>query len=168
MCSPWVLPHHRSCLSTWLCLSWHYSANQTESTEATRNCSTPSEVFSAFSLYGVPRNGSQLCNVRQINTCMSLVKNPSSRVLSHACFSRTSSLLYLLQQNVPSQVCLSPSPVSTFLKHSFMCLLQQHTIQHNRLSTGPLSFYFDVSHWTGQRLTLKGQATKSRLLTGRF
>ena len=26
-CPPWVLPHHMSCLSTCVCLSWHHSAN---------------------------------------------------------------------------------------------------------------------------------------------
>jgi hypothetical protein len=46
-------------------------------------------------------------------------------------FSKTSSLLYLLSRNVPSQVCLSLSPVSTLRKHSFTCLPQQNSIQHN-------------------------------------
>ena len=45
------------------------------------------------SLCGVLTNAAQLHNVRQTNTCMSLAKSPSSRVLPHACFSRTSFLL---------------------------------------------------------------------------
>ena len=39
-----------------------------------------------------------------------LAKNPSSHVLSHACFSRTSFHLCLLQLNVPSRVCPSKTP----------------------------------------------------------
>jgi hypothetical protein len=65
--------------------------------------------FWCVSLYGVPTNAAPCYNVRQSNSCVLLVKNPSSRVLSHACFSRTSSLLCLLQQNVPSRVGLSLS-----------------------------------------------------------
>ena len=123
--------------------------NQPESMEAARNCSTPPEVFWCISLYGVLTNVAQLCNVRQTNTCVLLAKNPSSHVLSRACFSRTSSLLCLLQWNVPSRVCLSLSPVSTSGKHSFMCLPQQNTIQHNWLSKEPLSFHFRFvsRHW---------------------
>ena len=82
--------------------------------------------------------------ITQISTCVSLAKNPLSCVLSHVCFSRTSSLLYLLQWNVPSQVCLSLSPVSTSGKHSFTCLPQQNTIWHNWISKEPLSLYFKV------------------------
>ena len=96
--------------------------------EAARNYSTPSEGFWYVSLYGVLTKAAQLHNVRQTNACVSLAKNPSSHVLSHACFSRTSSLLCLLQQNrsfksllslshlcplkqnVPSCVCLSKTP----------------------------------------------------------
>ena len=66
------------------------------------------KLFGAF-LCGVPTKAVQLCSVRQTNTCVSLAKNPSSRVLSRACFSRTSSLLCLLQQNVPFRVGLSLS-----------------------------------------------------------
>jgi hypothetical protein len=102
-----------------------------------------------FSLWS-PDNGAQLCNVRWTNTCVSLAKNPSSCVLSCACFSKTCFLLCLLHLNVPSQVCLSLSPVSASAKHSSICLLnkmsfhlcplqenthlclpQQNTIQHN-------------------------------------
>ena len=53
--------------------------------------------FWCVSLYGVSTNAAQLHSIRQTNTCVSLAKNPSSRVLSHVCFSRTSTLLYLLQ-----------------------------------------------------------------------
>lgn len=119
---------HRSCLSTWVCLSWHHSANQPKSAEVARNCSTLSEGFWCISHYGIQTNATQLCNVRQTNTHVLLAKNPSSCVLSRTCFSRTSSLLCLFQQNVPSLVCLCLSPVTTWGKHSFMCLPQQNTI----------------------------------------
>ena len=89
-----------------------------------------SRIFCCISFYGIPTNWAQLCNIRQTNTCMSLVKNPSSHVFSHACFSRTSSLLCLLQLNVPFQICLSLSPMSTSGKHCFMYLPQRNTIQH--------------------------------------
>ena len=84
-----------------------------------------------FCLSKVLRNAAKLRNVRRTDTCPLLAKNPSSRVLSCACFSRTSSLLCLLQLNVPSRVCLSLSPVSTSRKHSFTYLPQQNTTQHN-------------------------------------
>jgi hypothetical protein len=67
-----------------------------------------------------------------VDQYMCLVKKDSStHVLSHACFTRTSFLLCPLQLNVPSRICLSFSPVSTSGKHSFTCLPQQNTIQHN-------------------------------------
>ena len=91
-----------------------------------------------FSLWS-PDNGAQLCNVRWTNTCVSLAKNPSSRVLSCACFSRTSSLLCLLQWNVPSWVCLSLSPVSTSGQQSF--LHNTPVPQHNWLQE-PLHLLF--------------------------
>ena len=81
------------------------------------------KFFWCVSLYGVPTYAAQPQNVRQINTCVLLVKNPSSHVLSHACFSRTSFLLCLLQLNIPSRVCPSKTPFK-------------------RLSKEPLSFYF--------------------------
>ena len=97
----WVL--HGSCLSVWVCLCCHHSANQPKSIEAAaRNCSTPPEVSWCVSLYGVLTNADQLCNVRQTNTCVLLAKSSLSCVLSHACFSLTTSLLCLLQLNVPS------------------------------------------------------------------
>jgi hypothetical protein len=85
-CPPWVLPQHvqLSQMTSQICGSG-------------RNCSTSPEVFFGVSLYGVPTNAAQLCNVRWTNTCMSLSKNLSTCVLSCACFSRTSSLLCLLQ-----------------------------------------------------------------------
>ena len=48
-CPLWVLPHYMFCLSMWFCLSWHHSANQPESTEASRSCSTPPEGFLLWS-----------------------------------------------------------------------------------------------------------------------
>ena len=102
MCPPQALPQHN-------CLSWHHSAYQPESTEVARSLDTPPEVFWCISLYGVLKISAQPQCVRQTNTCVLLAKNPSSCVLSHACFSRTSSLLCLLQPNIPSQVCLSLS-----------------------------------------------------------
>jgi hypothetical protein len=80
-------------------------------------------VFWCISFHEVLTNATQLCSVRQTSTRVSLAKNPSSRVLSRACFSRTSSLLCLLQQIVPSHVCPNKTP-------------------SNRLSNGPLSFHF--------------------------
>jgi hypothetical protein len=125
------------CLSqlTSLCLSaWVW--------ESGKKLSTPPEVFGVF--HGVPTNEAQLHSVRGINAYMSLAKNPSTHALSHACFSR----------NILS-------PVSASGKHSFMCLLQQNTIQHNGLSKEPLSFHFS-SVWprcrnSGECLSWKGR-----------
>jgi hypothetical protein len=103
MCPPlasvYALPQHMSYLS------WHDSANQPKFSEEARNCNS---FLVHFSLW-VQINGCQLPNVKWTNTCVSLAKNPSSCVLSRACFSRTSSFLCLLQLNVPSWVCLSLS-----------------------------------------------------------
>jgi hypothetical protein len=112
-CIPLVVPQYTSCLSVYVCLGWHHSANQPESEEVTRNSSTSPEVFWFVSLYEVLINAAQLWNVRQTNTCMSLAKNPSSRVLSRARFSRTTFLLCLLQLNIPSCVCPSKTPSNT-------------------------------------------------------
>jgi hypothetical protein len=79
------------------------------------------KFFWCVSLYGVPTYAAQLCHVRW----MLLAKNPSSRVLSCACFSRT----FFLQPNISSRACLSLSPVCASAKCSFMCLPQQNTIQ---------------------------------------
>jgi hypothetical protein len=112
-----ILPPNITC-APWVFLSQLTSLCQTESSEVARNCSTPPEGFWSISLYGVPTNAAQLHNIRQTNTRVSLAKNPSSSVLSHACLSRTSFLPCLLQLNVPSWICLSLLPVSTSAKHS--------------------------------------------------
>ena len=93
-------------------------------------------------LHGLSTNAAQLHSVKRTNACMFLAENPSLCVLSRACFSRTSFLLCLLQLNIPSWVWLSFLPVSTSGKHSFMCLPQQNSIQHNWLSKEPLHFHF--------------------------
>ena len=95
--------------------------------EAATNCSTPPKVFWCVFLYVNPANATQLQNIWQTNTCVSSPKNLSSPVLSCACFSRASSLLCLLQQNIPSCVCPSKTP-------------------SNPLSKEPLSFQFN-SRW---------------------
>ena len=132
MCLLQVLPQNMASLSTCICLSWHHSANQPKSTEVARNCSTPPEVFWCISLYGVLTNAAQLHNVRWTNTGVMLAKNPSLRVLSHTNFSRTSSLLCLLQWNVLSRVCLSLSPMSICPRKT----------PSNWPSEVPLSFHF--------------------------
>jgi hypothetical protein len=133
-----------SCLSTWVYLSWHHSANQPESAEVAINCSIPPDIFFfwCISLYGVPTNAAQLHNVRWTNTCTLLAKYLSSCFLSHACLSRTSSFLCMLCWKLPSQVCISLSPVSTSAKCTFMCLTQQNKIQHSWLSIEALGFHF--------------------------
>ena len=128
------------------CLASACASSQPESLGVATNCSTAPEVFWCISVYGDLTNAAQLRSIRWNNMCMSLAKNPSSCVLSHACFSRTSFLLCLLQQNIPSWVCLSLSPVSTSGKHFFTCLPQQNTIQHNWLSKEPSSFHFTHTH----------------------
>ena len=55
----------------------------------------------------------------------------SLTAFSLPCFSRAFFHLCLLQRNIPLHVCLSVSSVSSSGKHSFMCLPQQNTIQHN-------------------------------------
>jgi hypothetical protein len=93
------------------------------------------------SLYGVPTNAAQPHYERRTNTCALLAKNPSSRVLSRACFSRTSSLLRLLQRKIP--LCLCPSKTPS-----------------NRLSKEPLRF-----HFTPQVLPCGGQGTILGVIT---
>jgi hypothetical protein len=94
--------------------------------------------FLYISLYRVPTNAAQLHHVRQTNPCVLLAKTPSSRVHSRACFCRTSSLLRLLQRNVPSEVCIS-------LWH--LCPLEWNTpvcpskTPSDWLSEEPLSFH---------------------------
>jgi hypothetical protein len=75
--------------------------------------STPSEVFWCVSLYGVRTNGAQLCNVRCTNTCVLLSKNPSSHVLSYACFSKISFHSCPPQENTSSHFCPSKTPSDT-------------------------------------------------------
>ena len=125
---------HMPCLSIFICLSWHHSANQPKSTEAARNCSISLDIFLVHFCLWNPTNADQHMDF--------VIKESSSRVLSHACLSRTPFLLCLLQPNVPSWVCLSLSPVSTSGKHSFRCIPQQNTIQHNWISKEPSSFHF--------------------------
>ena len=79
-----------------------------------------------FSLQS-PYKCSSTTQCKADHICMPLLKNPSSCVLSHACFSRTSFLLCLLQLNVPSRVCPSKIP-------------------SNWLSQEPLSFYFTMPY----------------------
>ena len=86
------------------------------------------KFFWCVSLYGVPTHVTQLHSVRQTNTCVSLVKNPSSYVLSRACFSRTSSFLCLLQLNVPSCVCPSKTPSNRLSKEHFKFPLQKPVV----------------------------------------
>jgi hypothetical protein len=131
-------------LSMCICLSWRHSANQPKSEEEARSYSTSPEEFWCISLYEVLTNAAWLHNVRRTDTQVSLVRNPSPCVLSHGCFSRTSSLLCLRQWNIPSRLSLSLSPVSTSGKHSFMSLPQQNTIQHISLSKEPLNFHFSI------------------------
>lgn len=50
--------------------------------------------------YGVMTNGAQQCNVRWINTCALLLKNPSSPILLRVCFSKISSHLCPLQETL--------------------------------------------------------------------
>ena len=99
LCGVLFIPSKHHVSST--CLASACASNHPESLEAAANCSTPPEVFWCISLYG-RTNAAQLCSVRWTNTCVSLAKNLSSRVLSCAYFSRTSFHLCLLQLNIPS------------------------------------------------------------------
>ena len=76
-CPPWVLSHHVSYLSIWVCFSWYYSANQPESLEVARNCSTPPEDFFLlwFSLWSPDKCSSTMqCKMDQY---MHVVKKES-------------------------------------------------------------------------------------------
>ena len=89
-----VLPQHVSLSQlTSLCQSARVCGSSEKHTAR-------SLFFWFVSLYGVPTNGVQLSNVRWTNTCLSLRKTPSSRVLSRACFSRTS--FHLCLSKIPS------------------------------------------------------------------
>ena len=60
------------------------------------------------SVYAAPKVAAQIQNVRWSNTYVLVAKNFFlSCILLCVCFWRTSSLLYLLQWNIPSQACLS-------------------------------------------------------------
>lgn len=91
--------HHVSslCLAEARALPYHMHLISQESLEASTNCTTPPDGFWFVFLYGILTNAAQLCSARWTNTCVWLAQNPSSHDLSCACFSRTSSLLRLLQ-----------------------------------------------------------------------
>ena len=72
-----------------------------------------------------------------------LIKNPSSHVLSRACFSKTFALLCVL--NTPSQVCRSLSPVSTSADHSVTGLPKQNTTQMISQRTLKFSFHLNLA-----------------------
>ena len=83
------------------CLALACASNQAK--EATTNCSTPPEVFFFLVFLSMePDKRSSTTQLRQIHPFTLLAMNPLPHVLLHVCFSRTSSVLYLLQQNVPS------------------------------------------------------------------
>ena len=98
--SPIYTPSKHHVSST--CLASACASNQPKSLEVATNCRRPPEAFLFFSLYSVMTNEVQLCKVRQTNTCVSLAKNLSSHVPSRVCLSRKSSLLCLLQRNIPA------------------------------------------------------------------
>ena len=114
MYHPWVLPQHLSCLST--CLIW---THESDLAKPQKSVSAYITDFWCIFLYGVLIKVAQLCSVRWTNTCESLAKNSISRVLLHACFSRTSFHLCLLnhlcslQENTPSRVFPSTIPPNT-------------------------------------------------------
>ena len=64
-------------------------------------------------------------------------------VLSCVCFNILSPMSVSVKPT--SQVCLGLFPVSTSGKHSFMCLPQQNSIQHNWLFKEPLNVHFKLS-----------------------
>jgi len=86
-----VLPQHVSCPSMCVCLSKtphesvsaHITLPISPSLWEQQETIAHQQKFCGVFLYGVSTKGSQLRTVRQINTCLSLVKNPSSRVFSH-------------------------------------------------------------------------------------
>jgi hypothetical protein len=125
-CPPWFLPQHLSCLSPCISLSWHHS----ESEEAGRNWNTPEEICWCISLYGTPTSAAQLHNVRQTNSCVFLVKNPSSCVLSHVCFSRILSSVYASAKCALKNLCrptdfLKNPPKFHFTLHVSVWLCQE-------------------------------------------
>jgi hypothetical protein len=138
MCPSGVFPQHMSLFQlTSLCQSARVCRSSKKLQHTTRS-------IWCISLYGVPTNGAQLHNVRWASTPY-LYKVYFIVCPLHACFSKTSFLLCLLQGNSPSRVCLGLLPVSTSGKHSFTCLPQQNTIQHNWPFKEPLSFHLKFS-----------------------
>ena len=95
-----------------------------------------------FSL-GLPTNVAQLHNVRQ-SILVWLAKNPSSGVLSRARFSRTSSLLCLLQRNDPYEFALAFHTCVHFNKIFLHVFAQQNTIQLTFQRTLKFLFYYLV------------------------
>jgi hypothetical protein len=95
MSPPWVLSVHLS-VSADITLPILLSPRKRQEAEADHQ-----ECFGGFSLWS-PDKRSSTVHVKQADACVLLAKHPSSCVLSHACFSRKSSLLCLLQQNIPS------------------------------------------------------------------
>lgn len=112
MWSPQVFSHHMSYLSTWACLSktpcefisvyisWHHSANSPESSEATRTWqhTTWSFLCVRFSLKESWQTYlNKACKVDQY-MCV-IIEDPSSCILSRACFSEISFHLCPFQEN---------------------------------------------------------------------
>jgi hypothetical protein len=94
-------------------ISCHHFPNPPKSMEAERSCRNLTRRFWCISLYGVMTNWAQHHNVSWTNTCVPLAKNRLVCILSHACFSKTSFHLCLLQENTPSCVCPSKIPSDT-------------------------------------------------------
>lgn len=105
MCPPSVLPQHRHPISS---CPWKHQLQNTI------------RIFGCVSLYGAPTNAAPLHNVRQTNISVSLAKNPSSRILSHAC----------LTEHPLSCVCFS----EMFLQESALafhtCIHFKETLLH--------------------------------------
>jgi hypothetical protein len=77
------------------------------------------KLFDTISLSRVPTNAAHLHNVRWTNTFALLAKNVPSHVLSHACFSKTSSLLCLLQLNTLHMFSSAKNHPNDFPKNLF-------------------------------------------------
>lgn len=75
MCLPLVFPQH-----VWLSQLTAQVGRSGKKPQHTVRC------FRCFSLYGVQTKGVQLCSVRWTNICILVGKNPSSCVVSCACF----------------------------------------------------------------------------------
>jgi hypothetical protein len=135
-----ALPQQLPCLSKYLAsvgaLSKHVSCLSTciQSAQVLRSSNkllyTTRSVLVHFSLWCPHKcNSTTQCNT--CNTCMSLAKNPSSHILSCACFSRTSSLLSPVSASTKRSFISQPypfTPVSTLRKYSFMysCPAKHH------------------------------------------